>query len=214
MKRPIYIRQGVNPYARGRNETCDTFINDDRMSKIHCLINKKRHPVLEASIYESPAHCLEDIWLLDFSTNSCFVNGVRLGKGRKVQIFNRDRVDFFVDDTCNQLMSFIVRINDTTGLFNGGEKVQDHKFVNVVKFDAADAKLRPPIVAEPPSVKLHVNGSLSQQFGDGILAGNGGNFNSLLRIQRKVYDHAKSSLQSSKRASLQSGQERPKNSWV
>ncbi|EEQ38806.1 putative serine threonine-kinase [Clavispora lusitaniae] len=214
MKRPIYIRQGVNPYAIGRNETCDTFINDDRMSKIHCLINKKRHPVLEASIYESPAHCLEDIWLLDFSTNSCFVNGVRLGKGRKVQIFNRDRVDFFVDDTCNQSMSFIVRINDTTGLFNGGEKVQDHKFVNVVKFDAADAKLRPPIVAEPPSVKSHVNGSLSQQYSDGILAGNGGNFNSSLRIQRKVYDHAKSSSQSSKRASLQSGQERPKNSWV
>lgn len=212
-KKPIYVRQGVNPYAIGRNETCDTFINDDRMSKIHCLINKKRHPVLEASIYESPAHCLDDIWLLDFSTNSCFVNGVRLGKGRKVQIFNGDKIDFFVDETCDQLMSFHVSIDDTTGLFNGGEKIQDHKFVNVVKFDAADAKLRPPIVAEQPSNRQIPNGSTSQEFGGGVSGGNGGNFNSLLRIQRKVYD-SKSSLQLSKRANLQSGQERPKNSWL
>lgn len=217
-KKPINIRQGVNPYAIGRNETCDTFINDDRMSKIHCLINKKRHPILEKSIYESPAHCLDDIWLLDFSTNSCFVNGVRVGKGRKVQLFNGDRVDFFVDDTCNQLMSFLVDINDPTGLFNGGEKLEgDDKFVNVIQLDNGDTKLRPPVVSEQQaSDRLSSIPVSSQEFGGGVLGGNGGNFNSLLRLQRKLYDSSRSPLKTlaSKRASLKSGQERPPNSWI
>lgn len=210
---PIYIRQGVNPYAIGRNETCDTFINDDRMSKIHCLFNKKRHPVGEASIFESPAHCLDDIWLLDFSTNSCYVNTVKLGKGKKTQLFNGDRVDFFVDDTCNQVLGFKVHIDDPTGLFNGGEKLDDG-LVSVIPFDASDLKLRPPVVAET-GISSHRSSSAvvpSQESG----LGNGGNFNSLLRLQRKIYDSSRSPLKhgASKRASLQSGQERPANSWV
>lgn len=218
-KKPIYIRQGVNPYAIGRNETCDTFINDDRMSKIHCLINKKRHPVSEKSIYESPAHCLEDVWLLDFSTNSCFVNGVRLGKGRKVQLFKRDIIDFFVDDTCDQLMSFLVDISDSTGLFNAGEKLTgDDKFVNVVQFDSGDMKLRPPVVSDQGQQpnRLSSIAGLSQEFGGGVSGGNGGNFNSLLRMQRKLFDSNRSPQKAlaSKRASLQSGQERPSNSWM
>lgn len=219
-KKPIYIRQGVNPYAIGRNETCDTFINDDRMSKIHCLIHKRRHPVTQVSIYESPAHCLEDIWLLDFSTNSCFVNGVRLGKGKKVQLFNKDRVDFFVDDTVNQLLSYKVQIDDPTGLYSGGEKVGD-QFVNVLQFDSSDVKLRPPVVsvANPAGESAVANRKLSmpsQELGGGIMSGNGGNFNPLLRLQRRLHDSTKSPSKTSlsKRASLQSGQERPANSWV
>ncbi|KAF3994778.1 hypothetical protein FT663_01134 [Candidozyma haemuli var. vulneris] len=218
--KPIYIRQGVNPYAIGRNETCDTFINDDRMSKIHCLIHKRRHPVTQVSIYESPAHCLEDIWILDFSTNSCFVNGVRLGKGKKVQLFNNDRVDFFVDDTVNQSMGYKVQIDDTTGLFNGGEKLED-KFVNVLQFDSNDIKLRPPVVsvANVPGKAEHEGrkSSLpSQELGGGISGGNGGSFNSSLRLQRRLHDSAKAPPKphQSKRASLQSGQERPQNSWA
>lgn len=214
---PIYIRQGVNPYAIGRNETCDTFINDDRMSKIHCLFNKKRHPVAEVSIYESPAHCLDDIWLLDFSTNSCYVNAVKLGKGKKTQVFNGDRVDFFVDDTCNQVLGFEVHINDTTGLFNGGKKL-DNGLVNIIPFDGGDMKLRPPVMAENALLSHRVSSPIvpSQELGGGVSGGNGGNFNSLLRLQRKVYDSSRSQLNhnASKRASLQSGQERPANSWV
>lgn len=218
--KPIYIRQGVNPYAIGRNEICDTFINDDRMSKIHCLIHKRRHPVSLMSIYESPAHCLEDIWLLDFSTNSCFVNGVRLGKGKKVQLFNNDRVDFFVDDTVNQLMGYTVQIDDTTGLFNGGEKLEEN-FVNVLQFDSGDVKLRPPIVsvAENPSRRNDINSKPalpSQELGGGISSGNGGSFNSLLRLQRRLHDASRATPKTtqSKRANLRSGQERPANSWA
>ncbi|SGZ54043.1 CIC11C00000000092 [Sungouiella intermedia] len=210
---PIYIRQGVNPYAIGRNETCDTFINDDRMSKIHCLFSKKRHPIAEASIIESPAHCLDDIWLLDFSTNSCYVNTVKLGKGKKTQLFNGDRVDFFVDD--KEFLGFEVDINDSTGLFNGGAKL-DNVLVNVIPFDVNDVKLRPPVVAESGGVSSRSSSVAvpSQEFGGGVTGGNGGNFNSLLRVQRKIYDNSRSPLSTSKRASLQSGQERPANSWA
>lgn len=195
----IHIRQGVNPYAVGRNETCDTFINDDRMSKIHCLFNKKRHPVLTKSIYELPAHCLDDIWLLDFSTNSCLVNGVALGKNKKVQLFNGDKIEFFKDERSKELMSFEIRICDTTGLFNGGERTRDmqHKVINVLPLDASDIKLKPSAVVDysvnygkPPSQDIY---------------GSGGNFNSQLRQQRRAHDIGKSplQLQTSKRASLQ-----------
>lgn len=212
IKNPIFIRQGVNPYAIGRNQSCDTYINDDRLSKIHCIIHRKRHPVGEASIYESPAHCLEDVWLLDFSTNSCYVNGVRLGKGKKVQIFNGDRVDFFVD---KQLMGFNVNIEDATGLFNGGEKSNgESNLVNILKFDANDAKIRPRVVSELSGQPLPRG---IENFGEGISGGNGGSFNALLRLQRKMHDSSQTNSpksQTSKRANLQQGQERPTNSWV
>ncbi|EGV60398.1 Protein kinase protein rad53 [Yamadazyma tenuis] len=166
LDKPIVIRQGINPYAIGRNETCDTYINDDRMSKIHCLLNRRRHPVMELSIYESPAHCLEDIWLLDFSTNSCFLNGGKIGKGNKIQIFDGDRLDLFVDQYTHEGLSYTIHIIDKTGLFNEGKRVNQSL---VIKQDANDQKLRP----------MPVDSVLNS------VIGNGGNFNSALRSQKK-----------------------------
>lgn len=203
--KPIYIRQGVNPYAIGRNETCDTFINDDRISKIHCLIQKKRHPVLTSSIYESPAHCLDDIWLLDLSTNSCLINGVVLGKHRKTQIFNNDIIELFKDDKINELMSYQIKIRDKTGLFNGGERLTNNKLVNVLKQDANDLKLKPKTVIE---------NSMLDPASQKEVIGNGGNFNSQLRQQRKIFANSSKSSLSTKRANLQVGQSRPSNSWM
>lgn len=220
-KKAINIRQGVNPYAVGRNETCDTFINDDRMSKIHCLLNKKRHPALGKSIYESPAHCLDDIWLLDFSTNSCYLNGVMLGKNKKAQIFNGDKLDFFKDERSKELMSFVVDIRDTTGLFNGGERLSniDGIFVNVLNVDQSDSKLKPSTVTDFSVKDQNGHSKMqSQDLGDGVFGGNGGIFNSQLRQQRKLHDtkNSKSPQKSQKfkRANLQSGQTRPPNSWI
>ena len=211
---PIFIRQGVNPYAVGRYETCDTFINDDRMSKIHCLFNKKRHPVFEKSIYESPAHCLDDVWLLDFSTNSCLVNGVVLGKGKKVQLFNGDQIAFFQDGTTHEVLGFEVDIHDPTGLFNGGERLpeNDPKFVNVMRQDAADLKLRPKVVLE---LAVAERGMTSNPVK--IAYGTGGSLNLVLRHQRKRIDEetkVPGGSQTLKRASLQIGQQRPTNSWI
>lgn len=208
---PIFIRQGVNPYAVGRNETCDTFINDDRMSKIHCLFNKKRHPVFEKSIYESPAHCLDDIWLLDFSTNSCLVNGVILGKGKKVQLFNGDHIAFFQDGNTHEVLGFEVDIYDSTGLFNGGERLPDSdlKFVTVMKQDEADLKLRPKVVLELVSVAREPTSNPIK-----ISYGTGGSLNLALRYQRKRNDDDAKIGSQSKRANLQIGQKRPTNSWI
>lgn len=203
-KQPVFVRQGINPYAIGRNETCDTLINDDRISKVHCIIQKKRHPVLATSIFESPAHCHDDLWLLDFSTNSCYVNGVLLGKNRKAQIFNNDIIEFFKDGKLNELMSFQIEIKDPTGLFNSGERISDHKLVNVLKMEDADIKLKP----------VPVNENI-EDVGSRNIIGQGGNFNSQLRQQRKIFSqHTQQSSQTTKRASLQVGQLRPTNSWL
>ncbi|RKP30123.1 Pkinase-domain-containing protein [Metschnikowia bicuspidata] len=145
---PIHIRHGVNPYCIGRHNINHTFIDDDRMSKVHCLIVSKRHPVGEASIYESPAHGLEDLWLLDFSTNNCSINGVRVGKHRKVQVFAGDRIDFFVDQVSKQLLSYTVRVYDPTGLYHGGQTLPgETRLVNVVRFDAGDHKYASALLA-------------------------------------------------------------------
>ena len=204
--KPIYIRQGVNPYAIGRNETCDTYINDDRISKIHCLIHRKRHPVVTTSIYESPAHGLEDLWLLDFSTNTCFINGVMLGKHNKAQIFNNDIIELFKDDKINELMSFKIKIRDSVGLFNKGERIHSDAFVNILKQDEQDLKLKPRTVVENTSPS-------NPKDKDDI--GSGGNFNTQLRKQRRVMTMNNSQQsQSTKRADLKVGQSRPINSWI
>lgn len=220
-KVPIHVRQGVNLFSIGRNETCDLYINDDRMSKIHCLIHKKRHPVLSGSIYECPAHCLDDIWLLDLSTNSCFVNNVSLGKDKKVQLFHGDKLEFFKDPSTHELMSFRVDIKDTTGLFNGGERLSDEDkgLVNVLKIDVSDLKLRPREVKGFSVLDKNFAGLITpnKEFAEGVYGGNGGIFNPQLRQQRKIFETKNKSpqkSQASKRASLQSGQARPTNSWI
>lgn len=189
----IHIRQGINPYAIGRNETCDTFINDDRMSKVHCLINKKRHPVMQMSIYESPAHCLDDIWLLDFSTNCCYVNDQILGKNKKIQIFDGDKLEFFKDENTHEKLSYRVNIVDKTGLFNEGKRTTT---TQVMPHDGNDEKLKP----------MPVESALNSMMG------NGGSLNSSLRQQRKTRE---SELSNSviKRANLKVDEPRPNNSW-
>jgi serine/threonine/tyrosine protein kinase RAD53 len=210
-KKPIHIRQGVNPYSVGRNEACDTFVNDDRMSKIHCMFSKQRHPVSTNSIYESPAHCLDDIWLLDVSTNSCTVNNTLLGKGKKIQLFNGDLLYFFIDEKSKELMGFKVNIKDATGLFNGGERVQGQESQQqVVDQDSHDRSIKPKPVLEGSTMNSSMTSSKIQS------SGYGGNFNPKLRQQRKAYENGRSpqKSQSTKRANLEVRNTRPENSWV
>lgn len=174
IKQPILLKQGINPFAIGRNETCDAFIIDDRMSKVHCLINKQRHQIMELSIYESPAKCLDDIWLLDFSTNSCFVNGQVLGKGKKIQLFDGDKVDFFNDRNTGEQLSYILEIIDDTGLFNNGKRLYDP---SIESQDLNDMKLK-PLVVDTNLV------SIDKQVGYG------GSMNNSLRLQRKSYENS------------------------
>ncbi|CAN3364590.1 serine/threonine-protein kinase Rad53p [Diutina catenulata] len=185
---PIHIRQGVNPYCVGRNEGCDTIVNDERMSKIHCIFSRQRHPVTAHSIHESPASGLEDMWLLDVSTNSCFVNNFKLGRGKKVKLYHGDRVFFFKDHIEHEEMGFTVNIRDGTGLFKGGERIDDvNDDQEVVDQNEYDVRLRAKPVQEPA----------------GSSGAYGGNFNDRLRKQRR-----QDSAAPVKRASLESSQPR------
>lgn len=134
VKSPIHIPQGVNPFSIGRNAACQSLINEDRMSKIHCSFMRKRHAVGD-SLFESPAQGLEDIWLIDFSTNGCYINDQKIGRSNKVVVFNNDVVMLFHDNNRHERLAFTVRINDTTGLFNGGEGQGDRRILPQDEFD-------------------------------------------------------------------------------
>jgi serine/threonine/tyrosine protein kinase RAD53 len=206
---PIHIRQGVNPYSIGRNEACDTYVNDDRMSKIHCMFYKQRHPITGNSIYESPAHCLDDMWLLDVSTNSCTVNTTLLGKNKKIQIFNGDYLYFFIDEKSQEQMGFKVNIINNTGLFNGGERLRN-QIQQVFDQNDQDKAIKPKPVADDSTISSNMISSKIQP------SGYGGNFNTKLRQQRKAYDISRSPLksQTTKRANLEVSINRPQNSWL
>lgn len=168
-QKPIHLRMGIPAYQVGRNATCDTILADDRLSKIHCIFSRQRHPTTTHLIYELPALCLDDIWLLDVLTNLCYVNDMVLGKGRKVKIYDGDIVYFFIDKTADELMGFTVEVRDATGLFCGGRKVDDiNDDQEVVDQDSNDASLKArPVQDLTP------------------LTGYGGTFNEQLRKQRR-----------------------------
>ncbi|KAH3678367.1 hypothetical protein WICMUC_001384 [Wickerhamomyces mucosus] len=145
----VFILQGISPFFIGRNEVCHKAIKDDRLSKIHCAIFKKRHPVGNG-INESPAQGLEDIWLLDFSTNGCYINGSKIGKNKKSLIFNNDEIMLFRDNTKKEFLKFRVIINDGTGLFNNGEnRNKDEKIREIIALEDSDHLLKPKLVIPP-----------------------------------------------------------------
>ncbi|GMM36307.1 serine/threonine/tyrosine protein kinase [Saccharomycopsis crataegensis] len=117
IKHPVVFVPQINkPYFIGRNDTCNLSIDDTRMSKFHCIIMKKRHPIGK-SFMESPAQGLDDIWLIDYSTNACHINGKEIGKGKKTLLRNEDQILLFMDKKQRDFLGFKVYINDLTGLF-------------------------------------------------------------------------------------------------
>lgn len=83
-------------FAIGRADVCNTAISDDRLSKIHCIFKKDNGTV----------------WLLDMSTNSCKVNKVVLGKGKKRQLLEGDTVYLFDDNINKEFIAFTVRLSE------------------------------------------------------------------------------------------------------
>ncbi|ANZ77251.1 BA75_03407T0 [Komagataella pastoris] len=144
----IHIPQGKTPFVVGRDLSCDWSIKEERISKIHCMIAKKRHPTANPSIFESPALGLEDIWLLDFSTNSCFVNDIKVGKNHKTQIFHGDEICLFKDAQKREQLVYRVQIDDGTGLFQGGERTQDNAD-DILDIDEVDEKLKELLIRAP-----------------------------------------------------------------
>ena len=84
----------TDKFAIGRADVCNTTISDDRLSKIHCIFKRDNGT----------------IWLLDMSTNSCKVNDVALGKGKKRQLIEGDTVYLFDDNINNEFIAFTVSL--------------------------------------------------------------------------------------------------------
>lgn len=121
IKGKIEIKQGINPFFIGRSDECNCKIDDNRLSRIHCFILKKRHAVGD-SIYESPAQGLDDVWYCQSGTNSSYVNGKKVISGTKILLHEGDEVQIIWDKTNGDTVSFQVEFNDTTGLFQKGKR--------------------------------------------------------------------------------------------
>lgn len=113
----IHIPQTNKPFMFGRNNGTNYIIRDARISKLHCTIMRKRHPIVGNSFFESPAQGLDDIWLVDYSSNGCHINGKKIGKGKKALLKNNDQILLFLDFKKKEFLGFKVVINDNTGLF-------------------------------------------------------------------------------------------------
>jgi serine/threonine/tyrosine protein kinase RAD53 len=156
----IHIPQGTPAFYIGRLENLNVNIMDERISKIHCMIIKRRHPTNNNSnienssvnfnssinddnnnnnnnFFSSPAMGLDDVWLVDFSTNTCYVNNNKIGKGKKTKLKDGDILSLFIDKKNNAKMSYLIKIHDMTGLF-----IEDENFERTkISVDEGDKKL-------------------------------------------------------------------------
>lgn len=104
LKGPVSIRTDKPAFVIGRINTCDLSIEDDRISKIHCLILRQRN-----------SNGRDETWLLDASTNSCLVNSHSIGKGKKIRLHHNDSVYLFLDEQLNEEIGFRVRFDECGG---------------------------------------------------------------------------------------------------
>jgi len=63
-------------------------IQDSHISKRHCEIVRKPH---------KGSDCLEEVWLVDRSTNGCYVNGHMVGRGKQTLLNDADTVILFLE---------------------------------------------------------------------------------------------------------------------
>ncbi|CAL9734886.1 serine/threonine-protein kinase Rad53p [Monosporozyma servazzii] len=119
VKKKLVIGQGVNAFFIGRSDVCTYSIPDSRLSRVHCFILKKRHPIGQ-SIYESPAQGLDDIWYCHAGSNVSYVNDKKLSAGQKTLLHDGDEIKVIYDPEEDFVIAYKVEVNDGTGLFNDG----------------------------------------------------------------------------------------------
>lgn len=123
------INISKSPFSFGRNDTCDCEINDDRLSKLHCVVAKEN----------------DSIWLLDKSTNSCLVNNTNVGKGNKVLLRGGETLHLFFDPLSLQHIGFkVVVVNQPSA-----EHVSQ---VEVLKQTLEEMNIIPPLISGSSSI--------------------------------------------------------------
>lgn len=129
-RRLIHVPKGKSSYSIGRHDVCDTHINDDRISKVHCLVRKE-------TIDESTV-----VWLLDMSTNSCTVLERLVGRGKKIALRDGDFVYLFIDDKSRELIGFeVVLGGNSDEMVDDGDRV----IVNQTEYELG---LKPKFVVQ------------------------------------------------------------------
>ncbi|KAI5953226.1 RAD53 [Candida jiufengensis] len=107
-----YIEISKNYYSIGRAEVCDMVILDDRLSKVHCILKINEET--------------KQIWLCDMSTNSCKVNNLTIGKGKKILLNNNDQLFLINDSNTNEFIGYNVKIKTEDEIVQD----QEEKIVN------------------------------------------------------------------------------------
>ncbi|ABN64940.2 Calcium/calmodulin-dependent protein kinase, partial [Scheffersomyces stipitis CBS 6054] len=129
-RRSIHVPKGKSSYSIGRHDVCDTHINDDRISKVHCLVRKE-------TIDESTV-----VWLLDMSTNSCTVSERLVGRGKKIALRDGDFVYLFIDDKSRESIGFeVVLGGNSDEMVDDGDRV----IVNQTEYELG---LKPKFVVQ------------------------------------------------------------------
>ncbi|EGW31233.1 uncharacterized protein SPAPADRAFT_140761 [Spathaspora passalidarum NRRL Y-27907] len=125
--RAISINKPV--FSIGRSDACDFEFNDDRLSKIHCLIHKSEN---------------DGIWLLDMSTNSCIINSTIIGRDKKAKLTSGQSLYLFQDHKSDEQVGFKVVIHNESGEDDSQSDVdifpqdtRDRQFKNVVLREGA-----------------------------------------------------------------------------
>ncbi|EMG45361.1 Serine/threonine kinase Rad5-like protein [Candida maltosa Xu316] len=119
VQKPLEVAKKV--FSIGRFETCDFEWNDDRLSKLHCVILKQD----------------DKVWLLVNSTNECVVNSKEVEKGYKVQLFGGETLHLFKDPNIKEDVGFKVILKNQADTDTEGSQKQ----VDVVPQNKIDREL-------------------------------------------------------------------------
>lgn len=87
--RPVSLTELTEAtYVFGRHPTCSVTFSDPVISNRHCVITRER-PLECASQYESGEYV---VFVQDTSSNGTFVNGKRIGNGKRIAIKHGDHI--------------------------------------------------------------------------------------------------------------------------
>ncbi|KAJ3101925.1 hypothetical protein HDU97_000966 [Phlyctochytrium planicorne] len=110
-------------YLIGRGKECDIVVNQQHLSKRHCLIFK------ESRLNNNGA--AEDcVFIQDMSTNGTYVNGTRMTGGKQVQLRNGDEIQLAKYDPKRKMEKFddrfwIVQIPQSNATSTNGDSIHD-----------------------------------------------------------------------------------------
>lgn len=104
-QKDIYLTQPSTSFGRINNPMIDLAINESRMSKKHC------------QIYTEITENGHVAWLVDNSTNGCYINGAPIMSGNQAFLEEGDELYFFWDKNVSTLLGFKIHFEDASKFY-------------------------------------------------------------------------------------------------